>query len=137
RARRRPTRGAPRTGALHRRALGAPGDRRDAAALRPVVFRRVDGLEADDRARVVEVAIAPAVARRGVEDVEAHDRRCREAPLDHARDVALAAVHGELARLPRPVLGAHAADADAEDREAVRVRVLTRERFAPDLARAI
>src|SRR5436190_4353944 len=108
-----------------------------APALRAVVLGRVDRLEADDSPRVIDVAIAPAIARGDEEDVESKGRRGHEAALDHARHVALAAPHRELTRLARAILGAHAADAQADHRQAVRVGILTRERFAPRLARAV
>ena len=63
-----------------------------------MVLGGVRRLEADDGARVVEVAVTPAVARGREEDVEADGRRRRQAPLDHPRDIALAAKDGELAR---------------------------------------
>lgn len=72
-----------------------------------------------------------------VEDVDAHGRRRLDAGQDHAHDVALTAPHGELARLERPVLGAHPADAQADHRHPVRVRVVPSQRLAPHLARTV
>src|SRR5687768_328540 len=77
-----------------------------------VVVRRV----AEDGPGVLEVAIAPAVVRDHEEDAEAHGLRGGQGALDHLRDVALAAPHGELPLRGGPVLGVHRADAQAQHR---------------------
>src|ERR1051325_9785476 len=82
----------------------------------PVVFGAVERRPAEHRARVLEIAVAPAVGRDDVEDVEAHARGRLDARLQHPHDVALAAPHGELARRHRLVLRAHAADPERDHR---------------------
>src|SRR2546427_2461825 len=76
-----------------------------AARLRPIRLRRVLGLEAEDPARVVEIAVAPPVVRDGEEDVEAKRRGRPETRLDHPGDVALTAPDREGAWRARPALG--------------------------------
>src|SRR6267378_4455372 len=60
-----------------------------------------------------------------------------DAELDHPNDVTLTAEDRELARRGRTVRGEHAADADTDRRQIVRVGVVTRDRLAPDLAGAV
>src|SRR5437016_1499548 len=106
-------------------------------SLLTVVFGGVDGLPAQDGARVLEIAVAPLVAGSAEENFAADRLRGVDATLEEPRDVALAAPDGKLARRPRPVLRVHAPDAYADDRQPVCVRVVTPERFAPDLAGAV
>src|SRR5262244_1289428 len=102
-----------------------------------VVFRSIERRPAEHGAGVLEVAVAPAVGRDHVEDVEAHALRRLDARLEHPHHVALAAPYRELARRHRFVLRAHTADAHADGRHAVRVRVHACERLTPHLRRAI
>src|SRR6266851_1026840 len=80
-------------------------------SLLAVIFGGVDGLPAQYGARVLEIAVAPLVAGGAEEDIEADRLRGVDAALEKARDVALAAPDGKLARRPRPVLRVHALEA--------------------------
>src|SRR6266851_8078314 len=106
-------------------------------SLLAVIFGGVDGLPAQYGARVLEIAVAPLVAGGAEEDIEADRLRGVDAALEKARDVALAAPDGKLARRPRPVLRVHAPEAHADDRQPVGVRVVAPKRFSPDLAGAV
>src|SRR3990172_2692485 len=97
----------------------------------------VHGLPAQDGSWVLEIAVAPRVARGAEEDIVAEGIRRFDASLEEARDVALAAPDGESARGGRRVPRAHAPDPHAKDRQAVGIGVVTAERLAPDLAGAV
>src|SRR5712692_2338670 len=98
-----------------------------------MVLRPVARLEAEDGARVFEVPVAPPVVRDGEEDVEPERRWRRDAQLEHADDVALAAPHRVIARRGRPVFGCDTADADTDRGQPVRIGVVARDRLAPHL----
>src|SRR5436309_14292886 len=98
-------------------------------------LRRVEGLEAEDAARVVEVTVAPLVVRDGEEDIEAERGGRPEACLDHPRDVALTAPDREVAPRARPALVRDVTHAPAEMRAAAGVGGVTRDGPAPLLAR--
>src|SRR5262245_18597036 len=102
-----------------------------------MVLRTVARLEAENGARVLQIAIPPAVFGYGEEDLEPERRRRRDAELDHPNDVALAAPDCVVARLDRPVLSLDAADPDADPGQAVPVGEVARDRFAPNLAGAV
>src|SRR2546422_10803877 len=91
------------------------------ARLRPIRLRRVLGLEAEDPARVVEVAVAPSVVRDGEEDVEAKRRGRPETRLDDPGDVALTAPDREAAWGARPVPGGGGTRAPGRDPAAMGV----------------
>src|SRR5215831_9237132 len=101
-----------------------------------IVFRGVHGLPTEDGARVLEISVAPLVARVAEHDFVVQGGSLK-ASHEQPRDVALAAPHRELARGQRPVLGVHAADAHADDGKAVGVGELAAEGLAPDLADAV
>src|SRR5205823_3178285 len=124
---------APRAAPPWRRAL-LPRGRAPAFA---VVLGAVERRPAEHRARVADVAVAPAVVGDGVEHVEAQAPRRLDAGHEHARHVALAAPDRELPRGHRPILRADPTDAHAEDRQAVGVGIGAPECLAPDLAGAV
>src|SRR5687767_840834 len=93
--------------------------------------------EAEHLPGVLQVAVAPPVVRKHVEDIEPEAVGRVDAPLDHLDDVSLAAPDGVVAGLTRPVFLVDRADAQAEDRKIGRVRKMPRQRLAPDLAAAV
>src|SRR5207249_9508354 len=105
--------------------------RRESAAM---VLRTVARLEAEYGARVLQVAIAPPVVGDDEEDVEPDRRRLGDTELEQPHDVALAAPDREVPHRDGTVFHLDPADADADRGEPVRVRIVARDRFAPDLA---
>src|SRR5438876_11824338 len=100
----------------------------DSAVLLGSILRH----EAEHLPGVLQVAVAPPVVRKHIEDIEPEALRFVDAALDHLDDVALAAPDREIAGSLGTVFGVDRADPQAEDRKIGGIRKEPGERFTPD-----